>query len=181
MSAASFWKYVYLSRFSQPEGDRLLFRLIRECRPRRLAEIGIPSLTRSRRAIEVAQRFAAGDRVEYTGLDRFDARLDGQPRLSLKRTHRELKGTGAKVRLVPGDPPLAVTATANQMLGLDLLVFSANIDLEAFGKAWFYVPRMLQPSTLVLREIAGEAGSFERLEQAAIETWASQQNSREAA
>jgi hypothetical protein len=41
---------------------------------------------------------------------------------------------------------------------MDMVVISANQDPEAMAKAWFYVPRMLHPGSIVFQEtICGDS------------------------
>ena len=148
MSAASRWKCVYLAYFSQPKPERPLYRLIRKNRPLRIVELGIGDCRRALRLIQVAQRYS-GTRVSYTGIDLFES----AERLSLKQAHRLLKPTAALVRLAPGDPYSALAAAANSLTGTDLLLISADQDSTSLEAAWFYVPRMLHPASVVLREV----------------------------
>ena len=97
-------------------------------------------------------------RVKYSGFDPFDARDGDVGPLSVKQAHRVLKPLGAAVRLVPGYPGDTLAAWANSLMGTDLLLVSADVDLESLDRAWFYVPRMLHERSLVLNEsVEGEA------------------------
>jgi len=104
--------------------------------------------------IEVAARSSrsAGD-VHYTGIDPFEARstADG-PGLSLKMAHRLMNGTGARIRLVPGDPLSALARTANSLGSTDLVVISHRQDPQSLAGAWFYLPRLLYPGSVVFAE-----------------------------
>jgi hypothetical protein len=53
---------------------------------------------------------------------------------------------------VPGDPYSALSAVANSLSGTDLVIVSADQDLQALAKAWFYLPRALSPSAAVYLE-----------------------------
>ncbi len=108
---------------------------------------------RARRLVELAQRYAAADTIEITGIDLFEGRPANQPAgLSLKESHRILHHTQARVQLVPGDPFSALARTANSLPDIDLMLLDADHDADSMSKAWFYVPRMLRESSLILVE-----------------------------
>lgn len=151
MSAANRIKYAYYAYLAKPKSERKLYREIRRRRPQRIVELGLSRTQRSQRMLQVAARYATGP-VEYTGIDLFEARGGGPEALSLKQAHQLLKPMASRVRLLPGDPFSALSAASNMLVGTDLLIISADQDLESLNKAWFYVPRMLTTSTLVLHE-----------------------------
>ena len=183
MAAIGWLKYVYLSRASQPKSERPLYRLVKRDKVCRIVEVGIGSLERSTRLVQVAQRYARGEEVAYTGLDWFDTRPKQRPPLTLKDTHCRLQKMDAKVRLVPGPPARSLATVANAHRGTGLLLISeavADHDLEA---AWFYVPRMLTPRSLVLREKIDPqgVGSFTQLSLDQIAQWVVRTGTRRAA
>ena len=157
MSAASRLRYLYLAYLSKPKAQRPLYRLIRRYRPRRIVEIGIGDCQRAIRMIGVAQRFA-GEPIQFTGIDMFEAAPAPRRALSLKAAYRRLRLSGARIRLEPGDPQWALARAANSLTGTDLLVISADVDAESLAAAWFYVPRMLHGDSLVLVEEAADGG-----------------------
>jgi hypothetical protein len=152
VSAASRLRYLYLAYFSKPAAYRILYRLIRRHRPQNLVEIGIGDARRSARMIAVARRYARGQSVRYTGIDRFEGAPSDQGSLSLKTAYRLLRSTGAQIRLEPGDPHWALARAANSLADTDLLFISAETYWQSMAAAWFYVPRMLHPCSLVLVE-----------------------------
>lgn len=152
MPAAGAWKYFWLAYGSKPVGERALYRLIARHKPRRIMEIGLGTATRSRRLIEVALRYAAGAEVYFVGVDQFETREAGQPRLTLKESHRLLKETKAQVQLVPGDPLSALGRMANRIRDIELLLVSAEVEPAAMDAAWFYIPRTLHGTARVLVE-----------------------------
>lgn len=161
MPAVSLLKYCYLAYFSQPKGERLLYRALRRAKVSSIVELGVGKAERARRLMQVAQRFRPDTVLRYTGIDLFEGRLAGTGGLTLKRAHQTLSDSGAKVQLVPGDPFSALVRTANTLTNTDLLIISADQDAAALAKAWFYVPRMLHPRSLVYVESAGAAGKTE--------------------
>ena len=178
MSAASRIKYAYYAYFAKPKSERLLYREIRRMRPARIVELGVANQRRTTRMLEVAARFATGS-VEYTGIDLFEARGQAAGVLSLKAAHRVLKPLAERVRLLPGDPYMALSMAANSLSNTDLLVISADQDADSLARAWFYVPRMLHAQTLVLQEqlVTGETPGTRLvpLLRTEIEQWAAAQ------
>lgn len=160
MAAASRWKCLFWAWFSRPRGDRALYRLIRRRRPRAIVEIGLRDGRRARRMIEMAQAYAAGATVSYAGVDSFELRPAGEAPLPLKQIFRQLKCTGARLRLLPGDPFAALARSANELTGTDLIVISRDQDPQSLARAWFYIPRMLHPGSEVYIEQADEKGAI---------------------
>ncbi len=147
MSAASRLQYLYLAYLSRPKAERKLYRMLRSQQPVRIVELGLGTIERTLRLLAVAQRFAPGQRLEYTGLDLFDARPEGAPPLPLIVAHRRLKTTDARVKLVPGDPAQSLRSAANALPKTDLLLIAGSLDADV----WLYLPRMLHEGSLVLQ------------------------------
>jgi hypothetical protein len=152
VAAASWFRYTYLAHFSRPKSVRQLYRLVKRQRFSRIVEIGISDLARSVAFVEVAQRYAAGKTVLFTGIDLFEARTAEMSPLSLKEAYRALHATGAKVRLAPGAPGSSLAAAANAHQNTDLILISASVPDSELAAAWFYVPRMLHARSEVMRE-----------------------------
>jgi hypothetical protein len=158
VAAASWFKYTRLAFLAQPKADRQLYRLLKRQQVARIVEIGIRTIERTASLIEVAQRFAPEGNVAYTGLDWFDARPAEQSPLTLKQTHTALKGTSAKVRLVPGAPAQSLVAVANAHQNTQLLLIASSVTDEELESAWYYVPRMLRAESLIMREWVNREG-----------------------
>ncbi len=152
MARASFLKSCQLCYFSQPKHHRAVYRAVRKRSPATIVELGIGDARRSVNLIRLAQRCLPDVAIAYTGIDLFEARDPASPGLSLKSAHQQLKATGAKLRLVPGDPFAAMSRTANCLVGTDLLVIGHDQDQESLQQAWFYVPRILVPDSLIFVE-----------------------------
>jgi hypothetical protein len=150
VSAASRLQYAYLAYLSQPKTERKLYRLLRARRPARIVELGLGTLERTLRMLRVAERFAEGRKLEYTGFDLFEARPAGRPSLPLIAAHRRLKATSARVKLIPGEPERTLRGAANTLSQIDLLLVAGDLDDAAMQETWHYVPRMLGDETLVL-------------------------------
>ena len=159
MAATNQLGFLYLAYLSKPSIDRLVYRVIRQRRVRTIVELGVGIGQRARRMIEVAAIHAPPWEVRYAGIDLFEARSasDG-PGMTLKTAHRLLTATGARIRLLPGDPYTALSRAANSLVGTDLVVVSSRLDPDSLARAWFYVPRMLGERSQVLIEEQGEPG-----------------------
>jgi len=95
-------------------------------------------------------------------LDRFEGRTDSDSSgVSLIEAHQILRGRGASVRLVPGDPAVGLVSIANSLGKIDVLIVPAELDAEPFARMWYFVPRILHEGTLVYVE--GKSAEGERL------------------
>ena len=150
MPAAGILKYAYLAYLAKPAVDRTLYRLIKREQVCRIVELGIGSLLRATNLIAVAQRFSPQAEIHYSAVDWFDMRpADFEP-VKLIAAHRELKATGAKVRLLPGEPGRTVRDVANSLPKTDLILIHESVGDAALAPAWYYLPRMCHPRTNVL-------------------------------
>jgi hypothetical protein len=103
--------------------------------------------------IEVASQQTPVNRVSYIGVDLFEAHPVGKaPALTLKEAHRVLRATGARTRLLPGDPLTALRPMVNGLEKIDLLIVSAGLDAESMARTWYYLPRVLHARSIVLLE-----------------------------
>jgi hypothetical protein len=155
LSAARLIRSLYLLYFSQPAPERALYRAVRGRPIRSIVELGIGPVQRTHRILEVAAWRAGGLPLRYTGIDQFEARPSGRPRLPLKHAFSSLKQPNVQMQLVPGDPPAALKRVANSLTGTDLLLISADHDAQALARAWTWVPRMLTANSLVFLEETG--------------------------
>ena len=98
MPPTSRLRVFYLSYFSNPAGDRLIYRTIRRQKVRTILELGIGFGQRAVRMIEIAGCYHPIREVRFTGVDLFEARssADG-PGVTLKMAHRLLNATGARI------------------------------------------------------------------------------------
>ncbi|MAR08939.1 MAG: hypothetical protein CL681_03060 [Blastopirellula sp.] len=151
MSAATILRYAYLAYIAKPAEERPLFRLIRQRQVRSIVELGIGDGSRACRLIDLASRFA-GQPIRYSGIDLFESRPDPATGLRYKQAHQLLKRTGAKARLVPGDPLTALSRAANELQDTDLVIIAADQNPLALEQAWFYMPRMLSPTGIVCQQ-----------------------------
>ena len=171
---------LYYRYRSKPKAERNLYRWLHRRRCRRLVEIGLGDGGRAERLILIA-RAQGAERVEYTGIDLFETRREdaGTTRLPLKAVYRRLSATGAVVRLVPGTPAASLSRVANTLPDCDFVLLGHPFDAEDWKDAWYFLPRMLHPESLVFlehRHLSAEGQPpevrFERLDLGQIAEWA---------
>jgi hypothetical protein len=93
-----------------------------------------------------------------------------------------LQASGAQVRLVPGEPARSLSVVANAHQHTGLLIFSGAVTDSDLASAWYYVPRMLDANSIVLRErLATAEPAFEPLSTGQIATFVAQSAGRRAA
>lgn len=150
MSLVRKLKDLWLFYFSEHAGDRALYQAIQQSSPKSILELGVGNLERSLKMIEMAQR--AGGPIHFTGVDLFEGRPADMPAgVTLRLAYRDLRATGATVRLVPGDPYAALSRAANQISQVDLVVISADQPEPSLAKAWYFLPRMLRDTARLFR------------------------------
>jgi len=166
MAAIGWLGAVWLGRLSQPAGERLVHRHVLRHGPGRILEVGLGTLVRTERMLRAAAR-AAGE-VTYVGLDRFEGRAAGDPPgVPLKQAHCRLAPLG-RVRLVPGNADTSLSRLCNQLGTFDLVLVSADNDQRHLERAWFFLQRLLTPTSTVLVEPAG-GGEWKILPRARID------------
>ncbi|MEE2706249.1 MAG: hypothetical protein VX988_04315 [Planctomycetota bacterium] len=154
-------KYFQLACLSKPPGERLLYRAARRRDIRTIVEIGVGDLHRAQNLIELSARVTGNAaEISYTGIDLYDARPAEQHPLSLKSAFQILNATGARIKLVPGDPGQSLIRTANTLLGTDLLLISS--ELEQSPLAWYYIPRLLHSDSAVMQQADGHSDTTYR-------------------
>jgi hypothetical protein len=151
LSAASLPYYWYLAYLSYPAADRPVYPTLEGGKVRTILEIGIGGAIRTHRMFEVALRHRPAAELAYYGIDLFEDRpaRDGLP---LKKAYCDLRATGIRCRLIPGDPYSALARTANEIRNVDLAIVSADQDAESLAKAWKYFARVMSPTGVVLAE-----------------------------
>lgn len=153
MAVTTHVRLFYLFHLSKPASDRPLYQAIHRNQARTIVELGIGDGQRALRMIEVASQHAPAAEIRYTGVDPFELRpAKDLSRLPLKTAYQVLRATGAKVRLLPGDPALALIRMVNELEAADLLLVSAEVCRSSMEKLWFYLPRILHAKTQVFLE-----------------------------
>lgn len=174
MARLGWIRRVWLTRFSRPAADRLLYRHLLAAAPRRIMELGIESLDRSATLLQVAAGTAAGDGLQYVGLDRFEGRLATEPAgATLKQAHQTLHRL-AKVQLVPGNADTSLARLCNHLGVFDLVVIASVTDERHLERSWFFIQRITNAKSLVLRETgSGADRSWQVVTKATIDELAS--------
>lgn len=137
-----------LRYFSHPAHERALYRYVHKHHPQTIVEIGMSDGERAYTLLEFATSQDEELEIRYTGIDWFEAK-NPQSGWSLKKAHQELKSSGARVRLFPGDPAAVLAQQANGLAKTDLIIIDSEIDSETEQRAWQYLPRMLHEQTAV--------------------------------
>lgn len=156
MSFLQTCKQIYLTHFSKPVAERVLYRNLKRQSIKRILEVGVGDLNRSKRILKFASELADEEtKISFTGIDMFEGR-DDDSGVPLKEAHRALKQFAQTVKLIPGDPYSALARSANSLQQTDMIIISADQDRDSLDRAWFYVPRMMHDDTLVFLEVAPE-------------------------
>jgi hypothetical protein len=177
MKPISAFKFFLLSHFGKPACNREIYKAIKKFKVHSIVEVGMGDGTRAETLIQIAQKFSLTETIRYTGIDMFEGREDGQPKLMLKEMHKRLNVLGIKAQLVPGSPEMGISRIANSHLRTDLIVISSNGCGEALEACWMYLPRMLHAQSLVMIQPANEA-NFETLSRLEVEKRVAQQKPR---
>ncbi len=175
MTHTSRWRFFYLSFFSKPASYRAIYRAIAQKRAYRILELGIADGRRALRMIDAAARFTSRTDIQYIGLDHFEGRgKNDAPGLSLIAAHRMLSRTGAKIKLIPGDPLRSLASTANELGQVDLLVVSPQAETDRLNRVWYFVPRMLHAHTRIFVEqtLPGGKNTLLAVSSREVEQWA---------
>lgn len=141
---------LWLTRFSQPAGERVIHRHVLRIGAARVLELGLGTLVRTERLLTAAaSRPAAATPVHYVGLDRFEGRAAGDPPgVSLKQAHQRLHKL-AKVQLVPGTIDTSLSRVCNHLGTFDLVLVSADTDERHLERCWFFLQRLVTPTTTI--------------------------------
>ncbi len=180
MSVSSRFQLFWLTHFSKPACDRLLYKLIAEKHCRNIVEIGLGDGQRTERMLNTALQYCAADEIRYTGIDRFEA--GGAAQLSLKAAHKLLRSMNIRGTLTPGEPRDALKRVASAgLVDVDLIILSGAYEPQSLGLTWWYVPRMLSPEATVLVQSPEPHGTFRALAQMEIAKFAKATPKRRAA
>ncbi|NLF67416.1 MAG: hypothetical protein GX575_00020 [Candidatus Anammoximicrobium sp.] len=177
MSQLGTLKHAYLSYFSQPATDRVIYRLIDKHPVRSILELGVGDAVRAERMISLASRQQADVELRYIGIDLFEDRPAGAPQIALKQAYLQLRQQNVKVRLVPGDPLEALTRIANEITGIDLVVVAGDQEPASMARAWMFLPRMVHGETIFLAQAVdpqGRLGDFAPLTRQQVDELACQ-------
>ncbi|MDR1960334.1 MAG: hypothetical protein LBQ54_15085 [Planctomycetaceae bacterium] len=133
----NFFQSFYITHFSKPVCDRVIFRHIQADRPQKILEIGIQRAVRTLNLLQLAIRYCGElSDIHYTAIDPFEARTQADgPGLSLRKAHRLISQWGVRSRLCPLPPELAV-----KQLFLDRVIEKVDLVVVAMPSLdWFSV------------------------------------------
>ncbi|HMP79641.1 MAG TPA: hypothetical protein PKD54_09340 [Pirellulaceae bacterium] len=150
MKPLGYLSFLRLCHFSRPACDRVLYKWTARNKPRAIVEGGLSGIERSQSIIRIAQRVSPNAEISYLGLDEFEGRPQVNSELTLRNTHKMLNRTGAKVRLLPGDPLGTIARMANQLPKADLFILTLDPNHCDWDQLWFFLPRLMHDNTLVL-------------------------------
>lgn len=152
---------IWWNRFSSPAAERPVVRQVISQRPAEILELGLGTLKRTEKIVRLASR-ASGSKVHYVGLDRFEARQPGDPLgVSLKEAHRRLHDLG-RIQLVPGNVDSSLARLCNHLGHFDLILISATTDQQNLTRCWFFIQRLMRPSTVLYQEVSERDGNLWR-------------------
>lgn len=180
MALPGWFGSLWLTRFSRPAGERPLWRHLLGTPPQRILEIGLGTLARTERMLSLVGPSPSGTPIQYVGIDRFESRTPTDPPgVTLKAAHQRLTPL-AKVQLVPGSADSALARVSNHLGVFDLVLVSADDEPKNLERSWFFVQRLVRPTSTILLEPA-RGRPWETLGAARLEDLASRSVQRRSA
>jgi hypothetical protein len=175
LTPTSRWRIFCLSHLSKPASDREIYRAIVQQKSYRILELGIADCKRALRMIDAAARFTTRSDIQYVGMDSFEDRdKTDSPGLPLIAAHRALARSGAKIKLIPGDPLRSLARAANELGQVDLLVISTQAEPDRLNRVWYFVPRLLHAQSRIFVEqtLPGGKIALQAVSAREVEQWA---------
>jgi hypothetical protein len=167
---------LWLTRLSQPVGERAIYRHILRSPPKRIMEIGVGTLVRTERLLGLAGSRATDGPLHYVGLDRFEGRQPTDPPgVSLKQAHQRLHAL-ARVQLVPGNTDASLSRLCNHLGVFDLVLISGDNDQRHLDRSWFFIQRVTNARSTILVEspvAGGKSSAWKPLEKSRLDEFAS--------
>ncbi|NBW87972.1 MAG: hypothetical protein EBR23_14390, partial [Planctomycetia bacterium] len=152
MARMGLLRSLWLTRFSQPAGERAMYRHVLRTPPARILELGMGMLVRTERLLQAVGSSRAVADLHYVGLDRFEARMPTDPPgVSLKQAHQRLHSL-ARVQLVPGNIDSSLSRLCNHLGVFDMVLISAANDERHLARCWFFLQRLTTSTTTVFVE-----------------------------
>ena len=176
MARLGLLRSLWLTRLSKPAGERTIYRHALKTPPRRILELGIGTLGRTERLLEVAAAATPTADLTYVGLDRFESRSPTDPPgVSLKQAHQRLHSL-ARVQLVPGNSDTSLSRLCNHLGLFDLILISADNDPRHIERSWFFIQRIVSAQTTILVELpasGSQPGAWKSIDKARVNELAS--------
>jgi hypothetical protein len=166
----SLLKRLYLKHLAKPATERPLFCAIANGSVRQIVEIGIGDCSRALRLIRLSMQ-CHGQAMTYCGIDQFEA-AKGKAAIKYKDAHCKLNVANCKVKLVPGEPSIAIASCANSFTNSDLIIVSNQFEANALASMWMYIPRMLSEHAHLYMQAAD--GTFQAASRQKIQVLADQ-------
>jgi hypothetical protein len=152
MARLGLLRSLWLTRLSKPAGERIILRHALATPPRRILELGLGTLARTERLLEIVGATMAASEINYVGVDRFESRGPGDPPgVMLKQAHRRLHAR-ARVQLVPGNVDSALARVCNHLGTFDLVLIAADTDERHLSRSWFFLQRLTTALTTTFIE-----------------------------
>lgn len=158
LTGVQFLRQIYLTRFSDPAQNRDIYREFFRRRPASLFVFGVDSPELVQELIGLMREWHPTERVRLALLDPFDARPATSPKLTLRETNARFAELPLRLTLHPGDPAFTLPRVANQLGAADAILISPTIDADAFASAWYFLPRLMHATTVLIEGIAGPTG-----------------------
>ena len=158
MSLARFWSTWKLLRFSQPAGNRPLYRELKGRTVESVLEVNVGSGERSRTVVQWLRDQGNAGPLRYAAIDPFE--MGEGERISLKGFHSEMGKLGVKPLPVPDTGNLAVSLkrVAHTIGAVDVLVLDCAPARFADPAVDTIMPLLLKPTTLVMGQCAEAEG-----------------------
>lgn len=122
----NFFQTFYLTHFSEPKDEQILYRHIKQHRPHVLLECGIQRGERMLNMLRLARKVSTNrDDLEYVCTDPFEGRTEEDgPGLSLRKAHKLLSKMGIRHRCIPAPAETGVALISRSVKNVDLLVLA---------------------------------------------------------
>lgn len=169
-----FLKRLWMVYRSKPAGERSLLAAVGGIPARpdgsiRVMELGLGTLRRAERVLRLASSRKDRPSVHYVGLDRFEGRLPSDPPgVTLKQAHQAL-GKLARVQLVPGNVDTSLSRLCNHLGTFDLVIVSGDADPRHLERSWFFIQRLVTPTTAVYVEPSAADAAWLRIDKARVD------------
>ncbi|HBT78451.1 MAG TPA: hypothetical protein DEB39_16340 [Planctomycetaceae bacterium] len=119
---------LYLTHFSTPKEERLLYRFVKKTKPRIILECGIQRGVRMMNLLRLVGTYGKTESEEgplYVCTDPFEGRTEEDgPGLSLRKTHKLLSQTGVRHRCIPASVEMGITQISRSIKDIDLAILA---------------------------------------------------------
>jgi hypothetical protein len=159
LAGVQFLRQIYLTRFSHPAQNRDVFREFYRRKPTSVFVLGVDSSTLAIELTGLMHEWHPTERLRLALLDPFDARPASAPKLTVRETNAQFAELPVRLTLHPGDPTFTLPRVANQLGTADVILLSPSIDAEAFAPSWYFLPRLMHATSVLLEGHVGPSGA----------------------